>query len=221
MAHKCDYWHYHALSGKLPGPEGQKSKFDKGDKMSGAKYILGPMRLPFLVLTPACVLIGVSTAYMAGVQINLFYAVLALAGGVLAHISVNAFNEYFDFKSGLDASTERTPFSGGSGTLPENPEKASYALYTAIITLVLVFIIGLYFTYILRQMGYRALTTGIIGYSHNCGLYPLVDPPTVNMPYCARIRIWTINGYGNSFCAHRGVFMDGIHRFSGTIFPGW
>ena len=46
--------------------------------------------------------------------------ILALAGGLLAHISVNALNEYLDFTSGLDLTTLRTPFSGGSGTLPAN-----------------------------------------------------------------------------------------------------
>ncbi len=40
---------------------------------------------------------------------------LALLGAFLAHISVNTLNEYFDFKSGLDLETIKTPFSGGSG----------------------------------------------------------------------------------------------------------
>ena len=42
---------------------------------------------------------------------------LVLVGGTAAHISVNALNEYLDFRSGLDARTVRTPFSGGSGAL--------------------------------------------------------------------------------------------------------
>jgi len=43
---------------------------------------------------------------------------LALLGAFLAHVSVNTLNEYYDFKSGLDLETIRTPFSGGSGALP-------------------------------------------------------------------------------------------------------
>jgi 1,4-dihydroxy-2-naphthoate octaprenyltransferase len=34
------------------------------------------------------------------------------------HVAVNALNEASDYKTGIDFNTERTPFSGGSGTLP-------------------------------------------------------------------------------------------------------
>ena len=51
-----------------------------------------------------------------------------------AHLAVNMLNEYFDFKSGLDFKTQRTPFSGGSGTLPANPHLARQALTTAIVS---------------------------------------------------------------------------------------
>ena len=79
------------------------------------KTILGPMRLPFLILTPACVFLGVATAYRTNGSVDLFNVLLALLGALAAHISVNSFNEYSDFKSGLDEKTSRTPFSGGSG----------------------------------------------------------------------------------------------------------
>ena len=55
-------------------------------------------------------------------------------GALCCHVSVNAFNEYYDFRSGLDARTRRTPFSGGSGTLPGKPELAGQALATAVVT---------------------------------------------------------------------------------------
>ena len=124
------------------------------------KALLGPMRLPFLILTPACVLLGVGTAYWTTGQINVFYAILALIGGVAAHISVNAFNEYFDFKSGLDEKTERTPFSGGSGTLQAQPELARQALGLAVVTLAIVAIIGVYFIVI---WGWAILPLGLLG----------------------------------------------------------
>ncbi len=92
--------------------------------MTTFKYILGPMRLPFLILTPACVVLGLATAVWRSGEVSWFRFILALIGAVFAHISVNAFNEYFDLKTGLDYKTERTPFSGGSGTLPERPEFA-------------------------------------------------------------------------------------------------
>ena len=86
--------------------------------------LFGPMRLPFLILTPACVLLGLGTAVWSAGRVNIFYFIAALIGAIFAHIRVNAFNEYFDFRSGLDSCTERTPFSSGSGTLPGKPEFA-------------------------------------------------------------------------------------------------
>ncbi len=128
--------------------------------MSQLKNILGPMRAPFLVLTPACILLGLGTAVWTSGQINIFYFILLLIGAVSAHISVNAFNEYFDFKSGLDLHTERTPFSGGSGTLPENPDMVRSTLITAIITFAVTGVIGLYFLF---NIGVSLLPIGIVG----------------------------------------------------------
>jgi len=124
------------------------------------KLLLGPMRLPFLILTPACVLLGLGVVYWTTHQINWLYAILALLGAVSAHISVNAFNEYFDFKSGLDSKTERTPFSGGSGTLPANPAAAKLALALAWLTLILTALIGVYF---LIVWGVALLPLGLLG----------------------------------------------------------
>ena len=117
---------------------------DRAQKMA----LFGPMRLPFLVLPPACVLLGAGTAVWSNREINVLYLLLAFVGALSAHISVNALNEYDDFKSGLDFVTHPTPFSGGSGTLPKNPEKAHFALVTGLVTLVITAIIGIYFLYI-------------------------------------------------------------------------
>ncbi len=124
------------------------------------KALLGPMRLPFLILAPACGVLGIGTAYWTTGQINILYAILALIGGLAAHISVNAFNEYFDFKSGLDEKTERTPFSGGSGTLQTHPELARQALGLALVALLIVALIGVYFMTI---WGWALLPLGLIG----------------------------------------------------------
>ncbi len=104
--------------------------------MKNYKFLLDPMRLPFLILTPACVVLGLATAIWTEGTVNWFHFVLVLIGAVSAHISVNAFNEYFDFKSGLDEKTQRTPFSGGSGRLQQNPELGKPALFMAWIFLV-------------------------------------------------------------------------------------
>ena len=44
--------------------------------------IFGPMRLPFLVLPPACVALGAATAAWSGSEINLFYLLIALIGAL-------------------------------------------------------------------------------------------------------------------------------------------
>ncbi len=124
------------------------------------KYILGPMRLPFLILTPACVALGFGAALWTQGYVAPFQVIMVLVGAVSAHISVNAFNEYFDFKSGLDFHTQRTPFSGGSGTLPANPHMAKHALVIAIATFTVVVGIGFYF---LIVRGPELLAIGILG----------------------------------------------------------
>ena len=78
-----------------------------------------------------------------------------------AHISVNAFNEYCDFRSGLDGRTVRTPFSGGSGSLPEKPGMARWALLTAGLTLAITAGIGVYFLLI---RGLALLPVGCLGF---------------------------------------------------------
>ena len=122
--------------------------------------LIGPMRPNFLTLTPACVLLGVATAFWSGASLNAIYIALILTGSLLAHISVNALNEYHDFKSGLDLITEATPFSGGTKSLPENPKKAHVALITGLVSLSLTACIGVYF---LMERGPWLLPVGILG----------------------------------------------------------
>jgi 1,4-dihydroxy-2-naphthoate octaprenyltransferase len=130
------------------------------NSVSNMKGFMGPMRLPFVILTPACVLVGLGTAVWSTGEVNYIYFTLALIGAIAAHISVNAFNEYFDFKSGLDHRTHRTPFSGGSGTLPRRPELARQALSVAIVATIIMALIGLYF---LRVRGLSLLPLGALG----------------------------------------------------------
>ncbi len=124
------------------------------------KDYLGPMRVPFLALPPVCIFLGVATAYWEGGHINLWYAFLALLGAVSSHVSVNAFNEYLDFRSGLDARTQRTPFSGGSGTLVAHPDLASWTLLMAWISLLMPVVIGFYF---LKVWGWGIVPLGLVG----------------------------------------------------------
>lgn len=128
--------------------------------MSILKSLLGPMRIPFLILTPACVAVGVATAYRQTHEISWLQILLVLFGALASHICVNSFNEYFDFTSGLDAKTQRTPFSGGSGTLPIHPEFEKKTLCLAIVSFGIAMIIGLYFVWL---RGMLLLPLGAIG----------------------------------------------------------
>ena len=122
--------------------------------------MLGPMRLPFLILTPACVAVGVGTAWWQTGNIHWGYVLLALLGALGAHISVNSFNEYFDFKSGLDSKTIRTPFSGGSGTLQAQPGLEKAALALSWISFTITAAVGAYFVW---QQGWQILPVGLLG----------------------------------------------------------
>jgi 1,4-dihydroxy-2-naphthoate polyprenyltransferase len=118
------------------------------------------MRVPFLLLAPVCVLLGTGTALGEGGHISLLSALFALGGGVTAHISVNALNEYVDCVSGLDSRTQRTPFSGGSGVLPQHPAMARVALITGLAALAVTAIIGVGFAI---QRGPGILPLGLFG----------------------------------------------------------
>jgi 1,4-dihydroxy-2-naphthoate octaprenyltransferase len=128
--------------------------------MTKAQHVLGPMRVPFLVLPPACVALGAGTAVWTSGEIKILHLILAFIGAVATHISVNAFNEYFDFKSGLDQRTVPTPFSGGSGTLAAHPEAARTALITASAALGVAALVGIYF---LVVWGPALLPLGLLG----------------------------------------------------------
>ncbi|RLI07652.1 prenyltransferase [Candidatus Bathyarchaeota archaeon] len=106
-------------------------------------------RPSFLLLTPLVFSVGLAQAYVEG-SFNVFRALLGLAGVMLAHLSVNVINDYFDYKSGLDLKTRRTPFSGGSGILPAGLLNPRDVYLFAVGCLILGGSIGVYF----------ALTTG-------------------------------------------------------------
>jgi 1,4-dihydroxy-2-naphthoate octaprenyltransferase len=75
------------------------------------------MRAHFFPLTAVSVTIGLATALHTRGRIEFAPALLALAGGLLAHGAVNVLNDWGDYRSGLDFLTRPTPFSGGSGHL--------------------------------------------------------------------------------------------------------
>ncbi len=124
------------------------------------KTVFLTCRPPFLLLTPVCVFLGISLSGHLPEGENQLLAWLVFVGAVCAHISVNALNEYFDFKSGLDLKTDKTPFSGGSGALPAHPAAASATLAVGIVALFITCAIGVYF---LMKRGVLILPIGVAG----------------------------------------------------------
>lgn len=116
--------------------------------MSEAVAVVRASRPNFLVLAPLCVGLGIAIAWQQGLSPALLDTLLVFVGAVLAHAAVNLLNEYEDFTSGLDLMTRRTPFSGGSGALPELPSAARGVLWAGLGTLGLVIAIGGYFLWL-------------------------------------------------------------------------
>ena len=106
------------------------------------------MRPPFLLLSPVCIFLACGTAVASGARLDGFLVFLVFFGSICAHISVNTFNEYSDYKSGLDTMTRRTPFSGGSGALVENPGALGSVRLLAYFTLLITIVLGIYFIFL-------------------------------------------------------------------------
>lgn len=124
------------------------------------KTIIQSMRLPFLILTPVCVLLGAGVVVFEQKNVDVLLLMLALLGALSAHIGVNTLNEYLDFKSGLDLQTKRTNFSGGSGALVQYPKALNSVLTTSIIALIITLCVGLYFV---SLYGLSIAPLGILG----------------------------------------------------------
>jgi len=124
------------------------------------KTLLLTARPPFLLLSLSIVLLGTAIALYQGAQWSTGLFVLIMLGALLSHAAVNMLNEYQDFQSGLDATTDKTPFSGGSGALPNHPEAAPYVLNIVKIILFLLVLLGGYFVVL---KGWQILPLGLLG----------------------------------------------------------
>jgi len=101
-------------------------------------------RPQFLLLSVVLAFVGTCIAWYDG-YFHLGYALLAFIGLLLAHISVNTLNDYFDYRSGVDLETKRTPFSGGSGVLPAALLKPGQVFWLGAGSFLLAMPIGVYF----------------------------------------------------------------------------
>lgn len=113
-------------------------------KPSKAKLLFLETRPQFLLLTPAAFSVGIAVAVYEG-YFNGLHLILALIGSILAHVTVNVLNDYVDYVRGTDKLTQRTPFSGGSGLLPQELLKPQDALKLGVGALLVGLLISIYF----------------------------------------------------------------------------
>jgi len=126
---------------------------------AGLREYAAVARAPFLLLPPTLVAAGAAaSAWNGGVSWS--RTVLALVGLVALHMAVNILNEWSDMRTGIDLETERTPFSGGSGTLPAGGMGLRTALAFGLVCAGTGLVIGLWF---LSKVGWVLLPIIIAG----------------------------------------------------------
>ena len=101
-------------------------------------------RPQFLLLSVVLAFLGTCVAWYDGV-FHLGHAILAGVGLIIAHISCNTLNDYFDYKSGIDLVTNRTPFSGGSGILKDGLLTPKEVFWLGMTCFIIDIPIGIYF----------------------------------------------------------------------------
>ncbi len=106
------------------------------------------IRVRFLLASVIAVSVGLAITWWQTSQIDVFHAVLTMCGVMALHASIDLFNDYWDFKRGIDSQTKRTKMSGGTGVLPEGLLKPSSVYRAGIGFLILGVIIGSYFVII-------------------------------------------------------------------------
>jgi 1,4-dihydroxy-2-naphthoate octaprenyltransferase len=116
-------------------------------------------RPQFLLLSVVLAFFGTCIAWYNG-AFHLGHAILAFIGLLLCHISVNVLNDYYDYKSGIDLKTRRTPFSGGSGFLPTASLKPEHVFRFGLACFLLAVPIGVYFVLV---SGWLLLPLLVIG----------------------------------------------------------
>ncbi len=122
--------------------------------------VVGVTRPNFLILTPICISLGLASVLLTGAPVEWGVLGVVLLGALMAHVSVNSLNEYADFQSGLDFKTEKTPFSGGSGTLVMQPRLAMQALAIGVVSLGITIACGLF---LMQQVGWGLIPIGLLG----------------------------------------------------------
>lgn len=181
---------------------------------SPLRTLLGTARVPFLLLTPTSIALGASAAAWSGTALDVPTLLIVLAGALAAHASVNMLNEWFDFRSGLDTKTARTPYSGGSGALPVDPRSASWVLAGGLAMLGVTLAAGMW---LLRSSGWALLPLGLAGIVLVIAYTPLIT----HWPWTCLLAPGL--GFGPLMVAGTAVALSGRHlgaAYAASWVPG-
>jgi len=91
--------------------------------------------------------LGLAISWNITNELNVIHGILTLIGVVSLHVSVDLLNDYWDFKRGIDTTTQRTKMSGGTGVLPEGLLKPSVVYRVGIGFLIFGGVIGGFFVF--------------------------------------------------------------------------
>ena len=103
------------------------------------------IRVRFLLASVIAVSAGLSITWWHTGNLTVFDAILTMCGVLALHASVDLLNDYWDFKRGIDTTTQRTKMSGGSGVLPDGLLKPTQVYAAGIFFLVIGASVGAYF----------------------------------------------------------------------------
>ncbi len=125
----------------------------------GIQQFASVARAPFLLLPPTLIAAGAAASAWEG-SFSWARTLLALVGLVVLHMAVNILNEWSDMRTGIDLETVRTPFSGGSGTLPAGGMGLTTALVFGLVCAGVGLVIGVWFVW---KVGWVLLPIMIAG----------------------------------------------------------
>ena len=105
------------------------------------------IRIKFFLASIIAITNGILYSYLTFNIFNIIDALLTYVGVIFLHASVDIFNDYWDYKRGIDTTTKRTKFSGGTGVLPEKKLEPNIVYKAGFLSMVIGIAIGGYFIF--------------------------------------------------------------------------
>ncbi|RLG89869.1 MAG: hypothetical protein DRO36_07050 [Candidatus Hecatellales archaeon] len=133
-------------------------------RMAGLDAWVRVVRAKFWLAGIPPVILGVAVSWYLVRMFSLPYFLLTLLGVIFAMVGCYTFNEYFDFKSGVDLAVKNediTPFNAGSRVLPEGLIKPFSVFRVGIVSWILTFVVAFYLTLV---RGLLVFSLALVGF---------------------------------------------------------